>query len=48
LGEDKGKRIAHKVYFTKRCELRYKKLQDSIKRTVAKTIEEISENPNLG
>lgn len=48
MGEDKGKRVTHKVFFTKRCEQRYKKLQDSIKRIVAKTIEEISENPNLG
>lgn len=38
----------YKVYFTKRCEQRYRRLQESVKREVGKTIQAISENPKLG
>jgi mRNA-degrading endonuclease RelE of RelBE toxin-antitoxin system len=48
LGEDKGQPVARRVFLTKRCERSYSKLQDSIKRMVGKTIEEIALNPNLG
>lgn len=48
MGDGKGQGITHKVFLTKRCEQRYKKLQASIQRDVAKTIEEISLNPQLG
>ena len=48
MGDDSRKHVAHKVFLTKRCEQKYKKLQDSIKRNIAKTVVEISKDPNLG
>lgn len=48
MGNDKGQSIARKVVFTRRCEHSYRKLQDSIKRTVDRTISEIALNPSLG
>ena len=38
----------YKVFFTKRCEQRYRKLQESVKKEVGKVIAQISENPHLG
>lgn len=38
----------YKVFFTKRCEQRYRKLQDSIKKEISKVIEQISQDPRLG
>jgi mRNA-degrading endonuclease RelE of RelBE toxin-antitoxin system len=38
----------YRVFFTKRCEQRHRKLQDSVKREVNKVIEEISQNPHSG
>lgn len=40
--------MKYKVFLTKRCEHRYKKLQGSVQLKVGATIEEISSNPNLG
>jgi mRNA-degrading endonuclease RelE of RelBE toxin-antitoxin system len=48
LGKDEPETVRRKVFLTKHCERAYKKLQESVKRTVQKTIDEISLNPRLG
>lgn len=48
MGIDKGQPIKYKVFLTKRCQHRYRKLQESTKRDVSKIIDEIGSNPLLG
>jgi len=36
------------VYFTKRCEKRFRRLDDFTRKRVAKTIDEVKANPNIG
>ena len=40
--------MIYKVSFTKRCEKRFRKLDEQVKRRVARTIDELIANPNIG
>ena len=48
MGKDEPGRIERKVVLTKHCEKGYKKLQESVKKSVEETIEEISIRPESG
>lgn len=48
LGDNKKQPVVYKVSFTKRCEHRFKKLQESIKKNIAKVIDDLSVNPLIG
>jgi mRNA-degrading endonuclease RelE of RelBE toxin-antitoxin system len=48
MGSSSKQPLAYKVFFTKRCEHRFRKLQDSVKREVGKVIDDLGANPRLG
>ena len=48
MGKDEAGTVKRTVYLTKHCERTYKKLQESVRRTIEKTIDEISVKPELG
>ena len=40
--------MTYEVYFTKRCEKRFRRLDDFTRKRIAKTIDEMKANPNIG
>lgn len=48
MEDNRDQRLTYEVSFTKRCEKRYRKLDEQAKRRVAKTINELIVNPNIG
>ena len=48
MGNNTKQPLAYSVFFTKRCEKRYRKLQTSEKRDIGKTIDQLCSNPRLG
>ena len=48
MGSDPKQPVVYNVFLTKRCEKRYKKLQDSEKKHIDLVIAQIRANPRLG
>ena len=48
MGIGTNQPLVYSVFFTKRCEKRYSKLQASEKREIGRTIEQIQSNPRTG
>ncbi len=48
MGSNTKQPLAYNVFFTKRCEKRYRKLQTSEKRDIGKTIDQLRSDPRIG